>query len=129
MSEKREGRKKRKSRMTLPKKKEDLEKIVEEVQQAEAHDHHHHHHHHHAGEIDELLTVLELLVDSLNAQIETLQSRVSRNSYEIARLYKILGHILSYLVASDEKEKLMHLEEALSLLSPRKSLKETSLTP
>ncbi|MCE4624671.1 MAG: hypothetical protein F7C35_02245 [Desulfurococcales archaeon] len=109
--------KKRKKRMTLPKKKEDIEKIVDEIHSEEAHAHEHHHHHHHHAEIDELLTVLELLIDSLNANIETLNSRVSRNSYEIARLYKILGHIVGYLASDSAEDKRRHLESALSLLT------------
>ncbi len=108
--------KKKRRRMSLPKKKEDIEKIVEEINEAHGHDHHHHHHHHH-GEIDELLTVFELLIDSMNAQIETLNSRVSRNSLEIARLYKIIGHLLAYIASDEDDEKRLHLERALSLLS------------
>ncbi|MCE4627937.1 MAG: hypothetical protein F7C34_02145 [Desulfurococcales archaeon] len=109
--------KKRKKRLTLPKKKDDIQKIVEEVEETHAHEHHHHHHHH--GEVDELLAVLELLIDSLNANINTLSSRVSRNSYEIARIYKILGHLVAYL-ASEGEERVEHLRSALRLLSPQK---------
>lgn len=110
--------KKRKKRLTLPKKKDDIQKIVEEVEETHAHEHHHHHHHHH-GEVDELLAVLELLVDSLNANINTLSSRVSRNSYEIARIYKILGHLVAYL-ASEGEERVEHLRSAIRLLAPQK---------
>jgi len=114
-----ERRKRR--RMTLPKKKDDIEKIVEEVQSREIEEHHHHHHHHHHAESDELLAVLELLVDSLNANIEILNSRVQRNTYEIARIYKVLGHILAYLAGGENARK--HLEEAMKLLSPAKEQK------
>jgi len=106
---------KRRERMTLPKKKDDIEKIVREVEESHAHDHHHHHHHHHHGELDELLAVLELLIDSMKASIDTLDARVSRNSYEIARLYKILGHLVAYLARGEDARK--HLEEAIRLLA------------
>ena len=104
----------KKKRMDLPKTKKDLEKIVEEVQASHAHEHeHHHHHHHHHAEIDELLTVLELLLDSLNANVDALSSRVSRNSMEIARIYKILGHIVAYLASTSEDQRRKHLESAI----------------
>ena len=114
-------------RMTLPKKKEDIEKIVEEVQSSHAHEHdHHHHHHHHHAELDELLTVLELLLDSVNANVDALSSRVSRNSLEIARIYKILGHIVAYLAATSEEQKRQHLEAAIAELGVRKTIASAS---
>lgn len=112
-----EKKRKRKARMTLPKTKDDLQAVIKEVEERTAHEHeHHHHHHHHGGELDELLIVLELLVDSLNASIETLKSRVSRNSMDIARLYKVVGLLVLALAARSEEEKKRHLEEALRVL-------------
>jgi len=120
-----DNNKRKRKRMTLPKKKEDIEKIVEEVQSSHAHEEHHHHHHH--GEVDELLAVLELLIDSLNANIETLNSRVSRNSYEIAKIYKILGYIVAYLASKNSDEAKQYLKEALNLLSTRKEQKAQTI--
>ncbi len=111
--------------MTLPKKADDLQKIVEEVEESHPHDHHHHHHHH--GEIDELLLVLELLVDSINANVNTLSSRVTQNSYEIARLYKILAYLVKALASDSDEEKEKHLQEAAKLLAKVEYAKQYAL--
>ena len=118
-------RKKRK-RMTLPKKAEDIHQIVQEVEESHAHDHHHHHHHHHAGDLDELLLVLELLIDSINANVNNLSSRVTQNSYEIARLYKILSYLVKAIATEDPAEKKQILEKAIDLLSATQPIPERS---
>ncbi|MCE4608983.1 MAG: hypothetical protein F7C36_01200 [Desulfurococcales archaeon] len=117
-------RKKRK-RMTLPKKAEDIHQIVQEVEESHAHDHHHHHHHH-AGDLDELLLVLELLIDSINANVNNLSSRVTQNSYEIARLYKILSYLVKAIATEDPAEKKQILEKAIDLLSATHPIPERS---
>lgn len=106
--------KRRRSRMTLPKSRSDLEKITEEVQQMHEEEHHHHHHHH--GEIDEALLVIELLLDSLNATVNTLQTRVKQNGLEIARIYKILSYIIEALASENEEKKLEALRKARAIL-------------
>ncbi len=117
----REEKKRRKSRMTLPKKKDDIQKVVEEVAERHAHEHeHHHHHHHHHGDLDELLTVIELLIDSMNATIRTLETRTRQHSREIANLYRILSKIvLACLASENEEERRRHLVEALEILGVR----------
>ena len=121
-----DGSKKKRKRMTLPKKKKDLEKVMKEVEERTAHEHEHHHHHHHGGELEELLVVLELLVDSLNASIETLKSRVSKNTMDIARLYKVVGLLVLALAAKSEEEKERHLKEALRVLGATVEEKATA---
>ncbi len=106
---------KKHKRMTLPKKAEDIHQIVQEVEESHAHDHHHHHHH--AGDLDELLLVLELLIDSINANVNNLSSRVTQNSYEIARLYKILSYLVKAIATEDPIEKKQFLEKTIDLLS------------
>ncbi len=108
-----EKSKRRRSRMTLPKSRSDLEKITEEVQQMHEEEHHHHHHH---GEIDEALLVIELLLDSLNATVNTLQTRVKQNGLEIARIYKILSYIIEALASENEEEKVEALRKARAIL-------------
>jgi len=109
---------KRKKRMTLPKKKEDLEKIVEEV--SETHEHEHHHHHHAAVEgIDEILEVYEIFIDSLRASVNALEAQVKSQRMEIARLYRILSNVIEACFSEDEDRKREALKEALSLVAAR----------
>ncbi len=101
-------------RMTLPKKKEDLDKIIEEVESTHHHDHgHEHEHHHHHHGIEETVEVLNLIVDSLNANVRNLENRVTNLTLEVARLYKILALITQALAADSDDEKRRLLEEAL----------------
>jgi G3E family GTPase len=102
--------------MTLPKKREDLEKIMDEVMETHEHHEHHHHHHHHEEGVEELLTVFELLIDSLNANVKNLESQVQMQAAEIVRLYKVLAKIVEACFSSDETTKRRALEEALSLV-------------
>ncbi len=98
--------------MTLPKKKEDLEKIVEEVEEAHHHEHEHHHHHHH-GNLEDTVTVLELLVDSLGANVRNLDARTTRLAEEVARIYRVLADIVEALAAGNEEERRKALKRAL----------------
>ncbi|MEB3860715.1 MAG: hypothetical protein GSR84_00665 [Desulfurococcales archaeon] len=99
-------------RMTLPKKKEDLEKIVEEVEETHHHEHEHHHHHHH-GDLEDTVTVLELLVDSLGANVRNLDARTTRLAEEVARIYRVLAWVVEALAAEGEEERRRALERAL----------------
>ena len=102
--------------MTLPKKKEDLEKIMDEVMETHEHHEHHHHHHHHEEGVEELLTVFELLIDSLNANVKNLESQVQMQASEIVRLYKVLAKIVEACFSNDESTKKRVLKEALELV-------------
>lgn len=109
--------KKRKRRMTLPKKREDIEKVVEEVSERHGHEHEHEHHHHHHGDVDELLTVIELLLDSTNATVKVLDSKVKQQASEIAILYRVLAKVVEACLASeDEEARRKSLMEALEIL-------------
>lgn len=99
-------------RMTLPKKKEDLEKIVEEVEETHHHEHEHHHHHHH-GDLEDTVTVLELLVDSLGANVRNIDKRTTQLAEDLARLYRALSYVVETLAAQGEDEKRRALEKAL----------------
>ncbi len=106
--------KRKKRRMTLPKKADDVQKIAEEVMEMEAHEHHHHHHH--GGEIDEALLVIELLVDSLNATVQTLQTKIQQLNFEVAKLYRVLSYIVESVAAVTDSEKARALERARTIL-------------
>lgn len=110
-----EARRQRRKRMTLPKKKEDLEKIVDEV--AATHEHeHHHHHHHHGGDVEELITVFEILIDSLNANLKSLEATVQAQGAEIVRLYKILSKVVEACFEDDAERRRAALNEALAIV-------------
>jgi len=108
-----ETERKKKKRMTLPKKKEDLEKIVEEVSESHAHEHHHHV----ASEIDEILEVYEIFIDSLRANVSALEAQVRSQRLEIARLYKVLSKIIEACFNNDEDAKRRALLEASAVVS------------
>lgn len=112
------GERRRRKGMTLPKKREDLERIVDEVMESHQHEHehHHHHHHHHGGELEDILTVFELLIDSLNANLKNLEGQVSMQAAEIVRLYRILARVVEACFSGDEGRKREALGEALRLL-------------
>jgi len=103
--------------MSFPKKREDVERVVEEVESRHRHEEHHHHHHHEGFE--EIVANLQLLVESLNARLSSLESRVSSQGLEVARLYKVLSHLVEALMASSEEEKREALIKALKTLETR----------
>jgi hypothetical protein len=104
---------KRKKRMTLPKKREDLEKIVDEVSQT----HEHEHHHHHAEELDEILQVYEIFIDSLRANVSSLEAQVRSQRSEISRLYRVLAKIVEACFSNDNEAKARALSEAANILA------------
>ena len=103
----------RKKRMTLPKKQQDIEKVVQEIEEREGGEHHHHHSH---GDIDEIIAIVELLIDSLNVKMKELDDKVRLQSNEITRLYRILALILKYLASDSESEKKEIIRNATKLL-------------
>ncbi len=106
----------KKRRMTLPKKREDLDKIVEEVSETHEHEHHHHHHHHVEG-LDEILQVYEIFIDSLRANVNSLEAQVRSQRAEIARLYRILAKLVDACFSNNEEAKRRALTEAASILA------------
>ncbi|GEM_PF-735042 len=104
----------RKKRMTLPKKQQDIEKVVQEIEEREGGEHHHHHHSH--GDLDEIIAIVELLIDSLNVKMKELEDRVRLQSNEITRLYRVLALILRYLATDSESEKREIIRNAEKLL-------------
>ncbi len=105
-------------RMTMPKRREDLEKIVEEV---EAHHHHEHgheheHHHHHGGDLEDAISALEVIIDSIKAQTQTLESELKRQGVALAVLYRVTAWIVEALAAESEEERVRALRMALEEL-------------
>ena len=98
-------------RLGFPKKREDIEKIVEELSSEHEHEHEHHHHHHHEEGPE-----LRMVIDSLSAKLTLMEERLEAQSAEIARLYKVLAHLVEALAADSEEEKRRALNGALAAL-------------
>ena len=100
-------------RMTLPKKREDIERVMHEVEQT--HHHEHHHHHEEAG-LGEVLTAFEYILDSINANVKVLEATVNRHTVELAALYKILSKIVEACFSENPEARDRALSEALKML-------------
>ncbi|MCE4615340.1 MAG: hypothetical protein F7B60_07430 [Desulfurococcales archaeon] len=111
MSEEGKGSKKKK-RMTLPKKQQDIEKVVKEIEERERHEHHHHAH----GELDEIIAIVELLIDSLNVKMKDVEDKLRLQGNEITRIYRILSILVKYFALDDEESKKALIKEAESIL-------------
>ena len=103
-------------RMTMPKKREDLERIVEEVESHHRHEHEHEHHHHHHGDLEDAIAALEVIVDSLTAQSKVLESEIKRQGVALATLYRVTAWLVEALTASSEEDKTRALKLALEEL-------------
>ncbi len=101
-------------RMTLPKKEEDLQKVVEEVMETQ-HDHHHHHHHH-AESLDDILHTIDVLMDTMNTRLVDLEEKTELIRKEIVNLYKLFGLVVEALVADNQNAKLKAIAEAKRIL-------------
>jgi len=110
-----------KLRMTMPKKEEDIEKVMEEVMETHpemAEEHHHHHHHHHHEE--ELLIVLNSLVDGVNhfnTRLKSLEERVSRIEKDLSLMVQLNAIFYKAMISQDPKlreEVLKKMEDILS---------------
>jgi len=107
----------RKKRMTLPKKREDIERVVKEVEEHHPPSHHEHHHHHHeAGGLEDVLTAFEYILDSMNANLNNLEDAVNRLTIEVSTLYKVLSKVVRALSTEDPQRRQAELLDALSLL-------------
>ena len=108
-------------RMTLPKKEEDLQKVVEEVMETH-HEHHHeheHHHHHHAEGLDEILHTIDVLMDTMNTRITDLEEKTEKLRDEVITLYKVFAAVVKALAAETPEERKTALLEAKELIEKR----------
>jgi hypothetical protein len=103
-------------RMTLPKKEEDLQKVVEEVMETH-HEHEHHHHHHHAEGLDEILHTIDVLIDTMNSRISELEEKSEKLREEVVNLYLLFGEVVKVLAAKNEEEKLAALRRAKEIIA------------
>ncbi len=101
----------------MPKKREDIDKIVHEVESTHeaGHEHGHEHHHHH-GEVDEALSVMELLLDSLSVQVKQLEANSMRQARDLARLYRVVAYIVEALASQSDEERARALKKAIQEL-------------
>ena len=97
--------------MELPKKKEDLDKIVEEVEEEHEHEHHHEH-----ENVEDIVSVLELLVDSLSANVKNIDTTVKAQGNELVNIYRILAYLVEACTNNDTSSKNEALKKAIELL-------------
>ena len=101
-------------RMTLPKKEEDLQKVVEEVMETQ---HEHHHHHHHAVEgIDEILHTIDVLMDTMNTRVVDVEERTEILHKEVITLYKLFSLLTEAIAIEDRKKRNKILEQIKNTL-------------
>jgi septation ring formation regulator EzrA len=103
-------------RMTLPKKEEDLQKVVEEVMETHEHDHHHHHHHHHVEGLDEILHTIDVLMDTMNTRISDLEEKSEKLKEEIVNLYMLFAELVKAIAAKSDEEKARALSNARKII-------------
>lgn len=99
-------------RMGFAKKKEDIEKVIEEAERRHGHEEGHHHHH----DVDDAIVALQTLIDALNTRTSGLEYKVTSQGLEIAKIYKILSLIVEAMAAKDEEAKRKAILEALKEL-------------
>lgn len=95
--------------MSFPKKREDVERVVEEVEESHHHDHHHHHHHEEDANA-------RMLIDALSARLASAEERVDMLSAELAKVYKVLAHMVEILQSDDPEIRRRALAEAIKAL-------------
>ena len=100
----------------MPKKREDIDRIVHEVESSHEHHHAHEHGHQHHGDLDEALSVVELLLDSLSVQVKQLESNSKRQARDLARLYRVVAYIVEALASKSEEDRIKALRKALGEL-------------
>jgi ABC-type Zn uptake system ZnuABC Zn-binding protein ZnuA len=102
----------------MPKKREDLDKIVEEVESEHhhSHGHEHEHHHHHHGDLEDAVAALEVIVDSLTAQSKSLEAEIRKQGTALAVLYRVTAWIVEALASESEEDRVRALKMALEEL-------------
>jgi hypothetical protein len=101
-------------RMTLPKKEEDLQKVVEEVE--EIHGHEHHHHHHEVEGLDEILHTIDVLMDTMNTRLSDLEEKVDKLREEVVNLYKLFGLLAEAIMIDNVEQRKQVIAKAVEIL-------------
>lgn len=104
----------KKMRITLPKREEDIEKIMNEV--LERHPEMAHEHHHREHDVQDLVNTIEVLFDVAHTRLSYVENDVKLLAKHTALLYKLVLLLAKGLVAEDREEKRKTLEEIVSLL-------------
>ncbi len=112
---------KKKSRMTLPKKEDDIQRVVEEVQERlhehhHEHGHEHEHEHHHHLDVDEFIAAVEVVLDSLNTRLRQVEDQLSRLARDVKDLYILNAKLYEAYLSEDPEKKRRALEDAAELL-------------
>ncbi len=105
--------KRKKMRMTLPKKQEDIRNIMEEVSIEHGE---HHHHHHHTGGIDEVMRVVDVLLSAMDTRIAEVEEKIDILRKEVVKLYQLLSVLVKSMSINDEEERVSVLKKAIEII-------------
>lgn len=111
------GKKRKKMRMTMPKKQEDLEKVVEEVMEIHpemAHEHEHVH------GLEDVLSAVEVIIDSFNTRLREVERRMEDLAAEVATLYNLNAKLFEVILTSDPERRKQALREAIEILEKQR---------
>ena len=117
-----ESKKRKRMRMTMPKKQEDLEKVVEEVMEIHpemAHEHEHEHMHVHG--LEDILSAVEVIIDSFNTRLRELERRMEELASEVATLYMLNAKLFEVILTGDPERRQQALKDAISILEKQKT--------
>ncbi|HIC99341.1 MAG TPA: hypothetical protein EYP08_06870 [Pyrodictiaceae archaeon] len=103
----------KKMRLTLPKREEDIEKIVNEVMErypemAQAH--------HHEHNIQDLIQTVDVLFDVTHTRLSYVENDVKSLAKHTALLYKLILLLAKGLMLDNYEERKKIIEEAIGLL-------------
>ena len=102
----------KKMRMTLPKRKEDIEKVVSEVMEHRPEIVRNHHHKH---DIHDLMCTIDVLFDVAHTRLSYVESDVKLLAKHVALIYKLLLLLAKGVVLEDREEREEVIEEAVKL--------------
>ncbi len=99
----------------MPKRRDDIERIMREVE-SEHHQHEEHHHHHHHSDLGDVIAALEVMIDSLAAQSKSFERELRKQGLAIAALYRVVAWLVEALAADSDEDKRKYLIKALDEL-------------
>lgn len=102
----------KKMRMTLPKRKEDIEKVISEVMERHPEIVYNHHGH----DMRDLMHTIDVLFDVTHTRLSYVESDVKLLAKHVALIYKLLLLLAKGLVLKDHERREKVIEEAVKLL-------------
>jgi len=99
--------------MTLPKRKEDIEKVISEVMERYPEMAHNHHREH---DIQDLMHTIDVLFDVTHTRLSYVETDTKLLAKHVALIYKLLLLLAKGLILKDHERREKVIEEAVKLL-------------